>query len=280
VIFDWVANSEKILQEGKLTSGDRFDRKSYRKQQICLAWYLTSQLGMSVDKAYSEWRRVMMGSGKKVRLSMDDRETNKYNDFLDLVGQSPDPTKKKSNNRLPSSKYTTRRTKNIHVYESEIDKIASLEAPKWYREWVLAILMLYKFQCAYHEPKKISDGFALWAYEKAKNVHGNKRTQMRRDTGRLYRKCIPFAFGRPNTDIAKGSLYFDWAVSEGKEAFSFYTPDECMHWFWKIPEWTAKCPSCGREFVVTERRKSSLCPMCSARRNRTGSKKPEKLVLK
>lgn len=272
VIFDWVANSERIVREGKLTSDDKFDRKAYRKQQICLVWYLTSVLGMDRGMAYSEWRRCMMGSGKAVRLSMDDREGNKYGDFLTLLGCSPDPTRAKTDSRLPARKYTTERDRTLRVYESEIAKISSIQAPKWYREWVLAMLMLYKFQCAYHETRKISDGFALWAYEKARGVPEGSRSQMRRDTGRLYRKCRPYGFGSPDADLSKGSLSFDWAASDGKEAFRFLTPDECLRWFGLIPEWTSVCPECGAEFVVTERRKSLLCPRCAAARKRRSSK--------
>ena len=133
-IFDWAENSEKILAGGGYTS-----KVHQTFEQIMLFAYLREK-GYSKDEIFSLWIKTDSLLLQKIGDDKDQRD--KY--FGKLFADS--------------TKYKIEKGNRIDVYQSEIDFINNMEVSMWIKQYVLAMLCIYKWYgkewCVYNDKIK------------------------------------------------------------------------------------------------------------------------------
>ena len=133
-IFDWAENSEKILAGGGYTT------KAHQTfEQIMLFAYLREK-GYSKDEIFSLWIKTDSLLLQKIGDDKDQRD--KY--FGKLFADS--------------TKYKIEKGNRIDIYQSEIDFINNMEVSMWIKQYVLAMLCVYKWYgkewCVYNDKIK------------------------------------------------------------------------------------------------------------------------------
>ena len=133
-IFDWAENSEKILAGGGYTT------KTHQTfEQIMLFAYLREK-GYSKDEIFSLWIKTDSLLLQKIGDDKDQRD--KY--FGKLFADS--------------TKYKIEKGNRIDIYQSEIDFINNMEVSMWIKQYVLAMLCIYKWYgkewCVYNDKIK------------------------------------------------------------------------------------------------------------------------------
>ena len=133
-IFDWAENSEKILAGGGYTT------KAHQTfEQIMLFAYLREK-GYSKDEIFSLWIKTDSLLLQKIGDDKDQRD--KY--FGKLFADS--------------TKYKIEKGNRIDIYQSEIDFINNMEVSMWIKQYVLAMLCIYKWYgkewCVYNDKIK------------------------------------------------------------------------------------------------------------------------------
>ena len=133
-IFDWAENSEKILAGGGYTT------KAHQTfEQIMLFAYLREK-GYSKDEIFSLW--IETNSLLLQKIGDDKDQRDKY--FGKLFADS--------------TKYKIEKGNRIDIYQSEIDFINNMEVSMWIKQYVLAMLCIYKWYgkewCVYNDKIK------------------------------------------------------------------------------------------------------------------------------
>ena len=133
-IFDWAENSEKILAGGGYTT------KAHQTfEQIMLFAYLREK-GYSKDEIFGLWIKTDSLLLQKIGDDKDQRD--KY--FGKLFADS--------------TKYKIEKGNQIDIYQSEIDFINNMEVSMWIKQYVLAMLCIYKWYgkewCVYNDKIK------------------------------------------------------------------------------------------------------------------------------
>lgn len=133
-IFDWAENSEKILAGGGYTT-----KVHQTFEQIMLFAYLREK-GYSKDEIFSLWIKTNSLLLQKIGDDKDQRD--KY--FGKLFADS--------------TKYKIEKGNRIDIYQSEIDFINNMEVSMWIKQYVLAMLCIYKWYgkewCVYNDKIK------------------------------------------------------------------------------------------------------------------------------
>lgn len=120
-IFDWAENSEKILAGGGYTT-----KVHQTFEQIMLFAYLRER-GYSKDEIFNLWIKTDSLLLQKIGDDKDQRD--KY--FGKLFADS--------------TKYKIEKGNQIDIYQSEIDFINNMEVSMWIKQYVLAMLCIYKW---------------------------------------------------------------------------------------------------------------------------------------
>jgi hypothetical protein len=271
MIFDWIENSIVIDQKGILSHEDKWDKRHSYQQQESYVYYLQQQ-GMPMNEIRKKWLKIMLKSDQDFRyLTEYDREE----EFETLFLKTTD---------LPAE-FTTKKERIIELTKDEIAKIGSLEAPRWFRKYVLLILGWYKFEQSYwhtpYFPKEISS----WAYEKAREGENVSQERIHRNLiWEQNARCGHPIKVKPQS--GKVALIIPWAhVADAKTpiwklAGSFITPDDLTSFFDLVPPWTAICPKCGSEFEVSNKTKDALCPACKKAKANERNKANRQKALK
>ena len=133
-IFDWAENSEKILAGGGYTT-----KVHQTFEQIMLFAYLREK-GYSKDEIFSLW--IETNSLLLQKIGDDKDQRDKY--FGKLFADS--------------TKYKIEKGNRIDIYQSEIDFINNMEVSMWIKQYVLAMLCIYKWYgkewCVYNDKIK------------------------------------------------------------------------------------------------------------------------------
>lgn len=133
-IFDWAENSEKILAGGGYTT-----KVHQTFEQIMLFAYLRER-GYSKDEIFSLW--IETDSLLLQKIGDDKDQRDKY--FGKLFADS--------------TKYKIEKGNRIDIYQSEIDFINNMEVSMWIKQYVLAMLCIYKWYgkewCVYNDKIK------------------------------------------------------------------------------------------------------------------------------
>jgi hypothetical protein len=276
MIFDWVKNSERVLMAGKLLSDDKWDRRHFYQQQECLVYFMIVERNKNtsaekpftkIDHLEKTWESIMAKSDKDFRyLTPSARKS----DFTTLMRRA----------YYLESEFTQKREKDIPITRSEINYINSLQAPRWFRKYVLLILAYYKFQKEYDRTAFIPKEISSWAYEQARS--SERVAQNRIHKSNLWpqnAKCGKPIMVKPVS--GKVGLVIEWASRDGLDAaFSFKTPDEVVTHFERIDSWMAVCPRCGSSFEASNKQKSDLCPECKRAKSNERSRDNRKIAKK
>lgn len=133
-IFDWAENNEKILAGGGYTT-----KVHQTFEQIMLFAYLREK-GYSKDEIFDLW--VKTDSLLLQKIGDDKDQRDKY--FGKLFADS--------------TKYKIEKGNRIDIYQSEIDFINNMEVSMWIKQYVLAMLCVYKWYgkewCVYNDKIK------------------------------------------------------------------------------------------------------------------------------
>lgn len=271
MIFDWIENSIIIDQKGVLSHEDKWDKRHFYQQQESYVYYLQQQ-GIPLEDIRKRWLRTMSKSDPDFRYLS---EYGRQEEFETLLLKTADL----------SAEFTTKKERIIGLTKNEIAKINSLEAPRWFRKYVLLVLGWYKFEQSYwrmpYFPKEISS----WAYEKAREGEGVSQERIHRNLiWNQNARCGHPIEIKPKS--GKVALIIPWAnpanakMDAKDQAGSFITPDDLEEFFGLVLPWTAICPRCGSEFEVSNKTKDVLCPACKKAKANERNKANRQKALK
>lgn len=231
-IFDWAENSEKILRTGQYTT-QRFQRS----EAIALTRYLRDK-----GKTYEEILEIWYG--------IPSMYTNQINGDEDR--------KRRFFNRIWSKSETwkNREKDTIVIYKEELDAINSILTFAWVKEYLIALLAVYKFNGT---PWSLYDGrirafcFSLTRIQRERPANAATIQQVLKDYApyevRMASKCCLF---RMNIFQEKGT-----------PALILRSPRDLEGIIASVVKNKKKCSKCGKEFTYTSQTiRKELCPDC------------------
>lgn len=236
-IFDWAENSEKILAGGGYTT-----KVHQTFEQIMLFAYLRER-GYSKDEIFSLW--IETDSLLLKKIGDDENQRDKY--FGKLFADS--------------TKYKIEKGNRIDIYQSEIDFINSLVVLPWIKEYLLAILCVYKYMgyesCEYN--KKIRNFcFSCTSINKEQEYCCLKIKEAL-DKYKFYS-----VYNYNNKAFFKINFCDN---SNGKKICSISNPRNVLT-IMKFLSNNKRCEKCGNIFEYNSKSiKNKLCPNCH-RKNR------------
>ena len=230
-IFDWAENSEKIL------AGDGYTTKVHQTfEQIMLFAYLREK-GYSKDEIFSLWIKTNSLLLQKIGDDKDQRD--KY--FGKLFADS--------------TKYKIEKGNRIDIYQSEIDFINNMEVSMWIKQYVLAMLCIYKWYgkewCVYNDKIK------RFCYSCT-----DVKREKERDIGRLY-ECTktykPYITNIRDRSFSFKILFKSCEVIPVEQISNPRHIYDVMY----LLENTKLCCKCGNSFKYGKNSlKVKMCPDC------------------
>ena len=231
-IFDWAENSEKILAGGGYTT-----KVHQTFEQIMLFAYLRER-GYSKDEIFSLWIKTDSLLLQKIGDDKDQRD--KY--FGKLFADS--------------TKYKIEKGNRIDIYQSEIDFINNMEVSMWIKQYVLAMLCIYKWYgkewCVYNDKIK------RFCYS-CTDVK-NERDKFSLILFRALDKYKVYIVSNRNANVAFKILFLESENSDIK--YSIKEPRKVCDLF-KFLKNEKKCLNCGNIFEYDyHTQKINICPIC------------------
>ena len=247
MIFDWIANSERILKEGKITDDTESDGVRSWTQETRLLQYLIFDKDLGRDECYEIWKNISGGTYDLLRYPVDGDKESQDPRFIEQW--------KKAFEFGP-----LRPLPPAPIYREEVDFLNGLEAPLSVRKFWVRLLVYVKTKRALREipvKKHIVDA-AL-----ARSAGVPARSD---DAARLIQrwslKCgIPF----PVTVVGRGKWTapaYDPKWVGGTEIVGRFILGEFDGIDDLLVDATFTCPSCGSLFERAPRAKTDLCPDC------------------
>lgn len=247
-IFDWAENSEKILAGGGYTT-----KVHQTFEQIMLFAYLREK-GYSKDEIFSLWIKTNSLLLQKIGDDKDQRD--KY--FGKLFADS--------------TKHKIEKGNRIDIYQSEIDFINNMEVSMWIKQYVLAMLCVYKWYgkewCVYNDKIK-------------RFCYSCTSTKKERDrNSELLHKCLvdysPYIVNSWNNTVSFKILFLNDNII-GDCIYRIKSPRDVAELFSFIKN-QKKCSQCKTVFIYDNHTiNSTLCPNC---RKKTLYKRKYKNYLK
>lgn len=246
MIFNWKANSIKILQTGEYSRGDKWERKKEYSQQLFLCAYLSS-LGWSRERIFEKWKSIPNKDFENGSLGEDEYESR-----FKLIYR-----------RAMEKKYSNACTLNYDgehwIYQEEIDAINAIDATWAFRKYLFNLLCIEKFYMDAEGKFEITSDIRAYCFACANN-------------GKLYNKSADnmiksnIKAGRPlETFCVRGKVYakLKFYRKSGKEVLTFKNPAEAIA---KADLLIQKpfgiCPECGRRFEKNGYTKREICEEC------------------
>ena len=232
-IFDWAENSEKILAGGGYTT-----KVHQTFEQIMLFAYLREK-GYSKDEIFNLWVRTDSLLLQKIGNDKDQRD--KY--FGKLFADS--------------TKYKIEKGNCIDIYQSEIDFINNMEVSMWIKQYVLAMLCVYKWYgkewCVYNDKIK-------------RFCYSCTSTKKERDrNSELLHKCLtnysPYIVNSWNNTVSFKILFLNNGVISDY-VYRIKSPRDVIDLFGLIKS-QKKCLQCGSIFAYDNHTiNSTFCQNC------------------
>lgn len=249
MILDWKKYCEEVYKTKKIRRDDPSDNKSVFSQESHYLKYLILQ-NLSKEEIFQEWLKIKNGMASAFK---DDIELQRVS-FFKIY---------KSASNLPDDIYD-RDYKSVHIYKSEITFLNKIKAPKWVKQYWLAMLIYWKFAIQYTKKVRIDATLCNWAM---------RQTDLK-DT--LYshhqEKIAQFNSYEPQHFVIKslinpngGERYYkmDWSVEKAQENSYEVKNLSLIKKFTKsLVNNKEICPMCGREYEKTSHQKTSLCSSC------------------
>lgn len=246
MIFNWKANSIKVLQTGEYSRGDKWERKKEYSQQLFLCAYLSS-LGWDRERIFEKWKSIPNKDFESGALGEDECESR-----FKLVYERA-MEKKYSNN------FTLDYDKEHMIYQEEIDAINALNATYVFRKYLFNLLCIEKFYRDTEGKFEITNDIRAYCF-----YHANK--------GKLYNKSADnmiksnIKAGRPlETFCVRGRVYgkLSFYQKNGTEILKFKDPSEIIGKSYDlIKESYGICPMCGKTFIKNGYTKREICEDC------------------
>ncbi len=230
-IFDWVENSEKILAGGGYTT-----KVHQTFEQIMLFAYLREK-GYSKDEIFSLW--IETDSLLLQKIGDDKDQRDKY--FGKLFADS--------------TKYKIEKGNRIDIYQSEIDFINNMEVSMWIKQYVLAMLCIYKWYgkewCVYNDKIK------RFCYS-CTSIGRENNSSNSKNLSECYNLYNPYAIRYKD-----GNVVFKSNIAIGNEIIkTIYEPRE-MKLIYPLLKCEKTCEKCGRVYEYNYHNKHlSLCRAC------------------
>ena len=214
-IFDWAENSEKILAGGGYTT-----KVHQTFEQIMLFAYLREK-GYSKDEIFDLW--VKTDSLLLQKIGDDKDQRDKY--FGKLFADS--------------TKYKIEKGNRIDIYQSEIDFINNMEVSMWIKQYVLAMLCVYKWYgkewCVYNDKIK------RFCYS-CTDVK-NERDRHIRMLYNCILKYKPYYVNSRNNFSSIKVLFLD----NSGECFQMSSPRDICNFFYLLKN-ESVCSICGKTY--------------------------------
>lgn len=246
MIFNWKANSIKVLQTGEYSKGDRWEKKKEYAQQLSLCAYLSS-LGWDKEKIFEKWKSI---PNKEIKLGVIGED--EYESRFRLVY-------KVAMERKYSNNFTLDYDKEHVIYQEEIDAINAIDSTYVFRKYLFNLLCIEKFYMDAEGKFEITNDIRAYCFSHANN-------------GKLYNKSADnmiksnIKAGRPlETFCARGKVYgkLSFYRKNGKELLKFKDPAEIIeksNIFIQKP--IGICPNCGKTFIKNGYTKREICDEC------------------
>ena len=265
MIFDWMKNSESVMESKRFTLTDQWDAKHLYQQEQCLVYLMQSK--MTYKEAESEFEAILDKTDPNHRYLPSDAAKK---DFRVLWETAPSL----------STEFKLRRDDSIAITEGEMADINALTSPKWYRCFVLLILGYYKFHKHYFRSVYLSKETMAWAYYYSHLMAGCPADSNAMRSKFVWRENA--LCGKPlrvKPLSGKVGLMIDWAVLGKSDApkLVFSDPKELIGHADAVLEWVAECPKCHRLMRMSRYLKSPYCVYC---RNETKNAQAKKKRLR
>lgn len=246
MIFNWKANSIRVLQTGEYSRGDKWERKKEYTQQLFLCAYLSS-LGWNREKIFEKWKSIPSKGFEDGALGEDDYE----NSFKIIY--------KKAMERKYSNNSTLNYDKEHTIYQEEINAINAINATYVFRKYLFNLLCIEKFYTDAEGKFEITNDIRAYCF-----YHANKRKLYANSVGNMIDSNI--RAGKPlKTSCVRGKVYGTLSFYEknGFEIIKFKDPSEIIEKPCDfIEEPCGICPECGKTFVKNGYTKREICKDC------------------
>ena len=246
MIFNWKANSIKVLQTGEYSRGDKWERKKEYSQQLFLCAYLSS-LGWSRERIFEKWKSIPNKDFENGSLGEDEYESR----FKSVYERAME--------RKYSNSFTLDYDKEHVIYQEEIDAINALDATYVFRKYLFNLLCLEKFYRDAEGKFEITNDIRAYCF-----YHANNGKLYANSVGNMINSNIKA--GRPlETFCIRGWVYgkLSFYRMNGTEALRFKDPSEIIGKSCDfIKEPCGICPKCGKVFVKNGYTKREICEDC------------------
>lgn len=230
-IFDWAENSKKILAGGGYTT-----KVHQTFEQIMLFAYLRER-GYSKDEIFSLW--IETDSLLLQKIGDDKDQRDKY--FGKLFADS--------------TKYKIEKGNRIDIYQSEIDFINNMEVSMWIKQYILAMLCIYKWYgkewCVYNDKIK------RFCYS-CTNIKRENNSSNSKILSKCYNLYNPYTIRYKDcTVVFKSNI-----LTKNGVISTIYEPRE-INSILSLLRCEKKCERCGKLYEYNYHNKHlSLCKTC------------------
>lgn len=248
MILDWSTHCYKIHKTRKLSREDPSDNKSVFSQEAHYIKFLALK-GLEYKDIYFQWIKIKNGMAAAFR---DDPE-QQVATFARIYRSSENISEKTFKQHYAP----------VRVYKSEIRFLNSIKAPIWVRQYWLAMLIYWKFASQHTKNVEINGTLCNWAMRQtsvANQKFGRHQDEIARynyfDGKHVMQSSI---LKKKNSR----NYWFDWAIEKSDEEFvEIINLDKCKKALKLIIGNIQVCPNCGKDFVVSPKQHTSLCPNC------------------
>lgn len=248
MIVDWKKHCEKIYETKELSIECTEDRKHKVLQEIKYVVFLKDNMGFTWEQIFQEWKAIKNG---RASIIGDDREWLD-GEFRSNVMREYEVYKK--NGGLP-----IKELEPIKIYQDEIDLINSQEAPKWCKEFWVALLINYKFVSQERKFVYKTKTVENWALRITGS--GYDTNKLRESPWWKYFRNI-FVTKVVKSKVAYQPSQWMEASDKGSVAVTLDSIEDYKQAFVLLEDIKCVCKKCGKEFQRKSMDKIEICPDC------------------
>lgn len=253
MILDWYSHCNKVLKNDHLDREDPSDNKSFFKQEVIYVRFLIDR-GYTKDEVREKWLALDNGVASEFR---HDKEQL-------LVQFNKTYDKARSNSYSFVSRCQP--LSPISLTKAEIKKLNSLHAEKWIKEYLLGLLVFYKFSTQRKSSVEYSPTLSNWLL---RQIRTRYRFRSYRDARGAIMKVIREAKPRPVKffPVQKGERYTSYSMptimrEEDSVVCTISDLNSLTEGFAYIKDNKCVCAECGKVFTINSKTKRTLCEEC------------------